>query len=255
RRPPRPPPSSRPAPPAPPPRRNAPGAPSGPPSAARGTAPPRRARPWLRATSSVSNRVHPRNQLLRLRLPHQPLEPLRFRHHDLPPEARQPVVATTLIPSIRRRALLQLLHHALLEEPLDRAVQRPRPQPHLPSRPLFDVPHDRVAVALSIHQREQDVEHRGRERQQVAWIPVVRRHVVLGPWFGSRRRLDYIVGRYSCLPGTVSRHGTGGRRSAAGWGGRSPSSRMPARRRSRAPPGGARPPIVRRDWTEAAGSG
>src|SRR5690606_28141245 len=74
--------------------------------------------------------------------------------------------------------------------------------------------HDRVAVALALYQREQDVEGRGRERQQVAGFARAWGHVAcaLRGSGGEVRVAGYIASRYIPAPPPGVKAGNGRRR-------------------------------------------
>jgi len=81
-------------------------------------------------------------------------------------EPGEPVVAAPLIIQRGIGPLVGLLDQALVEHPLDRAVERARSHPNRPTTQLGDIAHDRVAMLLAIRERHDDVHHRRRQRQE-----------------------------------------------------------------------------------------
>src|SRR5439155_9943431 len=57
------------------------------------------------------------------------------------------------------------LHEACPQQPLQRPIKRPRPEPHGALGTRCHTLHDCVAVQLPVREREQDVERCGRQRQ------------------------------------------------------------------------------------------
>src|SRR5262245_53683193 len=60
----------------------------------------------------------------------------------------------------------RLADEAVAQQALDDAVERAGAEPDGAAGELLDVLEDRVAVRLAVGQRDHDVEHRGREREQ-----------------------------------------------------------------------------------------
>src|SRR6266540_1498638 len=81
-------------------------------------------------------------------------------------ERRDSVVAPPLIVVFGRRAIACFDEKALLEHALDRAIQRAGAELQFSAGTRFDVLDNRVAVAVLVGQREQDVKRRGRQREQ-----------------------------------------------------------------------------------------
>ena len=96
---------------------------------------------------------------LRARGAHQPLHALDLRFERLTAGARQPIVAAPLVDGGGRA--VALLDPARLHQPLQRAVDRPGPEPHRAVGVTQHVLEDAVAVALAAGEREQDVEDGG----------------------------------------------------------------------------------------------
>jgi hypothetical protein len=94
----------------------------------------------------------------------QRLEALGLGARDGPPERGQAVRAAA---RIRGR---DLLDHPCVQQTLDDPVERTGAEPDGSGRALFDFLHDEVAVALPPGEREEHVEHRGRERKAVGRI-------------------------------------------------------------------------------------
>jgi hypothetical protein len=81
-------------------------------------------------------------------------------------EFGEPVVAAPLIIESRIGPLVGLLDQALVEHPLDRAVERARSHSNRPTTQFGDIAHDRVAMLLAVGERHDDVHHRHRQRQE-----------------------------------------------------------------------------------------
>src|SRR5690242_10955036 len=71
---------------------------------------------------------------------------------------REAIVTAPLVVVLRRRTLPYFADQALLEQSLDRPIQRARAEFQRAAGPLGDVLHDRVAVAVPVSQRDEDVE-------------------------------------------------------------------------------------------------
>src|SRR5437879_6348946 len=75
-----------------------------------------------------------------------------------PPQGRKPVITASRVVQFRRGPLVRFLDQFRLDEPLERSVQRRRPQPHLSGSALQDLLHDSVAVLLPTRKRQHDME-------------------------------------------------------------------------------------------------
>ena len=83
-------------------------------------------------------------------------------------ERRHAVVASACVVGFVRRARRRAAASSISarrQHALNRAVERAGAHPDCALRRLFDVLRDRVAVALSVAQSEEDVQHDGRERE------------------------------------------------------------------------------------------
>ena len=89
-----------------------------------------------------------------------------LRRPDPVAQLGQPVVAATLVIQRRIGSLIGFFDQALVEHPLDRAIQRARPHPNNSAAQLADIPHDRVTVLLAIGERHDNVHDRRRQRQE-----------------------------------------------------------------------------------------
>src|SRR5262249_2967385 len=92
----------------------------------------------------------PGGEPARPREPDEPAEPRGLRARGRRAEGRDPVVAPPLVVVLRVRALAGLHDQALLEHPLDGAVERARGEAQLPPRALGHVLDDPVAVAVAV---------------------------------------------------------------------------------------------------------
>src|SRR4030095_4808571 len=101
------------------------------------------------------------------------VQALHFGRRDALAEPGEPIVATPFVAAGRIGAFAELLDHPLLEHPANRTVQRAGAQLHLALGPGGDVLHDRVAVAIAIGERDQDVEHGRGQREQRCGVRVV----------------------------------------------------------------------------------
>src|SRR5262249_39489755 len=158
----------------PPPRRGGPAAPRRrtptPSAPRRSPACPRRTRRGRRTgrdAGGAGRRASglPRREAARPRHPDERRQPARLRARRRLSERRDPVIAPPLVVHLGGGPLARLLDQALLEHPLDRAVQRPRPEPDLSAGPLRDLLEDRVAVPVFPGERYEDVERRLGQRQ------------------------------------------------------------------------------------------
>ena len=109
--------------------------------------------------------------------------------HTRSPGGGDPVVAAALVVERGVGTLVALLDQAVGEHALDRAVERARAHAHGAVGELLDPLHERVAVLLTVAERQQQVEHR--------------RGQGLAAWFGRaghRHSIDrrYIDRRYRC---------------------------------------------------------
>src|SRR5687768_344552 len=96
------------------------------------------------------------------------LEPRGFRARDVLAERCEGVGPPPFVAC--RRMDAGLANQPLREEAFDDAVERAGAQPDGPAGETLDLLHDRVAVRVAVGQRDEDVEHRGRERKQIAGI-------------------------------------------------------------------------------------
>ena len=94
-------------------------------------------------------------------------QPLGLGERDLASEGGQPVGGAALVAARRR-----LANHALGEQALDDAVERASAQHDRAGGPLLDLLEDRVAMLLAVGQRQQHVEERRGQRQQLGRIAV-----------------------------------------------------------------------------------
>ena len=99
-------------------------------------------------------------------MPHQLGQPARLGLRHRRTERRDPVVAPPLVVLFRRGTLAGLDEQSLLEHALDRSVERAGAQLQLSAGARRDVLDDGVAVPVLVGQGQQDVERRGRQRQQ-----------------------------------------------------------------------------------------
>src|SRR5918999_496437 len=145
--------------------RKSPGTPWDTPQAAPGKRAPRRAATGrtLRLLGQHTGLLGPQ-QLSGARRVNQALQTLRLSASHPATEIRYPVVAAALVVELGVGALVGLLYQPLGEHALDRTVERPRPETHLAPGPILDLLHDPVPVPLLIRQRQQDVQHRRRQR-------------------------------------------------------------------------------------------
>src|SRR3989442_6985070 len=122
----------------------------------------------LRRKSSASrwSSGFPRHEAGRARHSHELREPAGFCFRDRGAERRDAVVAPPLVVFVRRRALARLDDQALLEHPLNRAIQRARTQLQLAAGALRHVLDDGVAVAVLVGDREKNVKGRRRQREE-----------------------------------------------------------------------------------------
>src|SRR5258706_11838547 len=81
-------------------------------------------------------------------------------------ERRDPIISTPFIVELRRGTIPRLDQEALLEHPLNGAIQRSRTEPQLAVRACGDVLNDRVAMAVLIGDGHENVKRRGRQRKQ-----------------------------------------------------------------------------------------
>ena len=79
---------------------------------------------------------------------------------------RQPVIPPPLVILLGVPPLVQLDDEPLLEQPLDRRVQRSGVQLRPAACPLRDLLHDAVAMAVSVGKSDQDMESGRREGKQ-----------------------------------------------------------------------------------------
>src|SRR5215203_4220389 len=106
---------------------------------------------------------------------------MRFRARDGGTERRDAVVAASwIVLSDRARTCPRLLNQALLEQPLNRAVQRPWAEAQRAVRPRLDVLNDPIAVTVAPAQGQEDVEFCALQRQQgvnlIGLVAIVGRH-------------------------------------------------------------------------------
>lgn len=102
----------------------------------------------------------------RPRHPDQLAEAARFRSRRGGAERRDPVIATPLVVELGRRPIRGLDQKSLLEHSLNRSIQGARAHPKRAVGARLDVLDDPVAVPILVGERQEDVERRGRQRQQ-----------------------------------------------------------------------------------------
>jgi hypothetical protein len=135
----------------------------------------------------------------RIRQPHC----FRLRHLAAP--RRQAVIpaAFVVIRSGGPLILSKLGDQALLEHPLDRAVERSGAQPQLSTRSGGDILHDCIAVLVASGQRDEDVKDLRREWKQVRyWFLSIRAHTpkyTASQYNVNRYRVTFLWGRQFCL--------------------------------------------------------
>src|SRR5688572_28605099 len=113
-----------------------------------------------------------RNELRRARVLEHAAEAPRLRHRDVPTELRQPVVPPPLVAAVGIRTISQFLDEPLLQHAADGGVERARALHHLALGARSDVLHDRIAVAVAVGQRDQDVKDRCWQRQETVYVVV-----------------------------------------------------------------------------------
>src|SRR5262249_24392519 len=96
--------------------------------------------------------------LLQLNRADQFLQALTLSVEHAPAQLRQPVITATRIIQFWRRPFVRFVYQIGLDEPLDRSIERRRPQPHLSGGAVQDFLHDSVAVLFATRKREHDVE-------------------------------------------------------------------------------------------------
>src|SRR5438094_6967703 len=84
------------------------------------------------------------------RLAHEPREPGGLFARQLPPARRDAVVAAADVVVAGIGPLVELLDKAVIQQTLDRSVERRGPEPEAAVGPRRDVLHDGVAVALAV---------------------------------------------------------------------------------------------------------
>ena len=107
-----------------------------------------------------------RRQAARPRMPDELREPSDFGTRDALAERRKAIVASSLVVGARP-SLFDLDDETLLHHPRDGAIQGARAQPKLPVGSCLDVLDDRVAMSLTLGQREQDVQSRRWQREEI----------------------------------------------------------------------------------------
>jgi len=75
------------------------------------------------------------------------------------------VVAAAFVVVLRIGTLFQFFNEAFFQQALDGAVQRARAEANLSAGSLADFPHDRVAVAVAIGKRDENVESVPRKKK------------------------------------------------------------------------------------------
>src|ERR1700730_3009921 len=88
---------------------------------------------------------------------------------DAAPERRDAVVAAPHVVFVRIGPLVELLYQSVVQQALDRAVERARADAQLPVRARGHVLHDGVAVALAVGDGDENVE-RGDGQRHTAII-------------------------------------------------------------------------------------
>src|SRR5439155_3854858 len=96
----------------------------------------------------------------------QILEPLAFKSQHTAAQGSEPVVTTPRIVELGCRALARFDDESFLNEALQRAVQRRRPQAHFALAALEHVLDDRVAVLFAADEGHEDVEPVALEREK-----------------------------------------------------------------------------------------
>ena len=99
-----------------------------------------------------------------MRLQQKRGQPFGFRGGDAPPELRDAIEPPALVGS--RRSGGELLDEAFGQHALDGSVQRPGTHLHAARRPVGHLLHDGVPMPLAFTEGDEDVQERGRQRQQ-----------------------------------------------------------------------------------------
>jgi hypothetical protein len=111
----------------------------------------------------------PRPEAARFRIREQACEPGGFGFGNSPAQLRQAIVAPTLVVVGRIGSLAQFFDERGFQQPLDHRIERARTQTDTPTCPVSDVLQDGVAMAISIGERDENIE--GVPRQ---WKEIVR---------------------------------------------------------------------------------
>src|SRR5689334_906659 len=104
--------------------------------------------------------------LLRSRNLENMLQALDLGGEDALTEVGEPVVAPPLIVEFRIGAFIPLDDQSLCKHLFDRTVECPRPETDFPLGVAVHFLHDAVAMMVTTDERQQDMEHRRRQRQE-----------------------------------------------------------------------------------------
>src|SRR5262245_3001499 len=115
------------------------------------------------------------------------LEPRGFGARDIAAKRREVVRPPAGRVGAARRSFS---NQPFGEQTFDDAVERACTQPDGAVGQTLDFFHDRVAVRLAVGQRDEDVEHRRRQRQEAVWMAPAH--------YGATR---YVVSRHRVKPG------------------------------------------------------
>src|SRR5262249_21284383 len=107
-----------------------------------------------------------RNQAGLARLLEQGAQALGLRGGHAFSKAGQPIVAPAFVGAGGGGAVCQFFDKALFEHAADGAVQRSGAELYLAARASGDILHNRVAMAVAVGQRDEDVEDGAGKRQQ-----------------------------------------------------------------------------------------
>src|SRR5437868_11903407 len=129
----------------------------------------------------------------RARLAHELRETGDLGARGLPAAGRDPVVAPPRIVATGALPLVELLDQPVVEHALEGAVERAGAEAQRAVGARGDVPHDRVAVAVAVGERDEDVENGGGQRHARAQLYHVLIYRRLLQW-AARRGVRHVPG-------------------------------------------------------------
>src|SRR5437870_1157441 len=132
---------------------------------ARGSGPFRRASP----RSAESLALRPAEQRLAPCDRERVLEARRLGARDVAAECGEGIRAPPVIAALRAMSV-RLANQSVGEQPLDDPVERAGAETDAAARELLDFFHDRVAVRFAVGKRDEHVEHRRGQRQQIVGV-------------------------------------------------------------------------------------